>query len=80
MSNKMLLALFACGAVAVGTIALRNKTNEAPVVAEAVEAVVTDENCPTTETAAVEVTPVSTTEAVVTEVVEEEAPVEEAAK
>jgi len=79
MSNKMLLALFACGAVAVGTIALRNKTNEAPIVADAVEAVVTDEKCPTTEAAAIEVTSVPTTEAVVTEVVEE-APVEEAAK
>jgi outer membrane murein-binding lipoprotein Lpp len=71
MSNKMLLALFVVGAVVVGGVALRNKTNETtPVVTTEVETVVDDANCPAPE---------STVEAVVTDVVavEIEAPTEE---
>lgn len=76
MSNKMLLALFVVGAVAVGTIALRNKTNEeAPVATEQVaeEAVTeaTEVNAEATEATA-EMAPEATVESAVADVVTEE--------
>lgn len=74
MSNKMLMALFVVGAVAVGTIALRNRTQENNVVAEETAAAVVEE-VPATEEAevvAAEVSPEATTEAVVAEVATEE--------
>lgn len=66
MSNKMLLALFVVGAVVVGGVALRNKTDDvAPVVTDETTVVV-DEVAP--EATDVVCAPESTVEAVVADV------------